>query len=207
MLYTAKIPFILKWIYPSLVWDIPSGNNQVYLSFDDGPHPEITPFVLAELQKVNAKATFFCIGDNVEKYPAVYDQILREGHRTGNHTFNHLNGWNTSDETYIENIEKARQWIHSDLFRPPYGKIKRAQIKLIRNKWQRSRIIMWDVLSADFDINLTAEQCINNVLSNVKQGSIIVFHDSEKAFPRLRQALPVVLENLRNRGFNFETIK
>lgn len=207
MLYTARTPFFLKWFYPSLVWDIPSGNRQVYLSFDDGPHPEITPFVLAELRKVNAKATFFCIGDNVRKFPEVYDQILLEGHRTGNHTYNHLNGWKTNDSDYIENIEKARHYIHSDLFRPPYGKIKRTQIQQIQKKWLRSRIIMWDVLSADFDINLTAEQCINNVITNVKPGSIIVFHDSEKAFPRLRQTLPVVLKNLQNRGFAFETIK
>lgn len=207
MLYAAKTPFWLKWLYPSLTWDISSGAKNVYLSFDDGPHPEITAFVLDELKKYDAKATFFCIGDNVRKFPEIFERIRKEGHQIGNHTYNHLNGWKTSDLDYLYNMERAKGLIDSDLFRPPYGKIRRSQITAIKQKWPQTKIIMWDVLSGDFDKNISESKCLNNVITNVKSGSIIVFHDSEKAFPRMRQSLPATLKNLHDRGFNFETIK
>lgn len=207
MLYAAKTPFWLKWLYPSLIWDLSQESKKVFLSFDDGPHPQITPFVLDELKKFEAKATFFCIADNVRKYPETFERILQEGHQIGNHTFNHLNGWKTSDIDYLRNIERAKTLIDSDLFRPPYGKIRRSQIKAIKQKWPQTKIIMWDVLSADFDNSISENKCLNNVITNVKAGSIIVFHDSEKAFPKMRHALPATLKYLHDKGFDFETIK
>lgn len=184
--------------------------KKVYLSFDDGPHPEMTLFVLAELRKYGAKATFFCIGDNVRKYPEVYKQLLIEGHKVGNHTYNHLNGWKTDDQVYIDNVYKAAELIDSDLFRPPYGKITGFQSKLLRGDSVSNRkpfkVIMWDVLSGDFDLSITGEKCAKNVISRVGPGSIITFHDSEKAFPRLKIALPEVLKYLAERGYSFEVV-
>lgn len=185
---------------------MPSGEKSLYLTFDDGPHPEITPFVLSELNKYNAKATFFCIGKNVEAHPAVFERILNEGHAVGNHTYNHLNGWKTSKQDYIANILKARQNIKSNLFRPPYGKIKPGQHKILLQMDEPFKIIMWSVLSGDFDTDITAEQCCKNVLKNAKSGSVIVFHDSEKANERMKYTLPVVLKTFTEQGFLFEKI-
>lgn len=207
MLYAAKTPFWLKWLYPSLIWDLSQESKKVYLSFDDGPHPQITPFVLDELKKFEAKATFFCIADNVRKFPEIFERIQQEGHQIGNHTYNHLNGWKTSDIDYLHNFERAKTLIDSDLFRPPYGKIRRSQIKAIQQKWPKTKIIMWDVLSADFDNSISENKCLNNVITNVRAGSIVVFHDSEKAFPKMRHALPATLKYLHDKGFDFETIR
>ena len=206
MLYLTRTPFIIRrWFYPRYIWRMPVDEKKLYLSFDDGPHPDITPFVLDELRKHNAKATFFCIGDNVARYPEVYKRIIEEGHAVGNHTYNHLNGWQTDDRLYFENIAEAAKWIDSSLFRPPYGRITRFQAKQLMEKWQYN-IVMWDVLSGDFDIQLSPERCLKNVTRNMRSGSVIVFHDSEKAYKRLCYALPKVLEKGRDRGYVFNKI-
>ena len=179
----------------------------LYLSFDDGPHPEVTPFVLEELKKYGARATFFCIGKNVKEYPQIYKRVLVEGHRVGNHTQNHLNGWKVGDKKYIDNIQAAAERIDSDLFRPPYGRIGVFQSKLLRAAPFHYKIVMWEVLSGDFDRSIDAKKCAQNVLRHARPGSIVVFHDSEKAFDRLRDALPVVLKHFSELGYRFEVIR
>jgi peptidoglycan/xylan/chitin deacetylase (PgdA/CDA1 family) len=207
MFYTVCAPWLIKKWYPDLIWDIPSREKILYLTFDDGPHPGITPFVLDTLNKYRARATFFCIGKNVETYPEIYKRVLSEGHRVGNHSFDHLNGWKTPDKQYIANIGQAAKYIDSDLFRPPYGRISRFQAACLRGAPLSYRIVMWGVLSADFDQSLSPSRCARNVTRNAGPGSIVVFHDSEKAFGRLREALPVVLEHFSGLGYRFETIK
>ena len=207
MFYYTKTPFWLKWLYPSCLWNYPdTGQKIIYLSFDDGPHPEATPFVLDMLKQYGAKACFFCIGKNVVQQPAIYKRILLEGHRVGNHTHNHLNGWKTDSRVYFEDIEKARTQIDSDLFRPPYGRISAFQILNLQEKW-KYRIVMWDILSGDFDPNLNGEQSAERVIRKTRSGSIVVFHDSAKAFRVLQTALPKVLEYFSSRGYRFEVIR
>jgi peptidoglycan/xylan/chitin deacetylase (PgdA/CDA1 family) len=216
MFYLVRMPWWLKKLYysSSLIWRMPAsaaspasqGVKTLYLTFDDGPHPFATPFVLGELQKYNARATFFCIGKNVKEYPQIYRSVLLAGHRVGNHTYDHLNGWKTDDGRYLDNIRAAAQLIDSNLFRPPYGRIKRFQSRLLSTGAKPFSIIMWDVLSADFDTSLTGERCAENVIRYAQHGSIVVFHDSEKAFDRLRRALPAVLEHFSQLGYRFEAI-
>ncbi len=201
MFYFIKTPWLVKKLIPFGVWDIPDAPNTLYLSFDDGPHPTITPFVLDLLKKYQAKATFFCIGKNVMEHRKIYESILEQGHAVGNHTQNHLNGWKTPNDIYIKNIEIAQEHIKTNLFRPPYGRIKNSQSIMLKKLNPAMKIIMWDILSADFDVTINAEKCISNVLKNIKPGAIIVFHDSEKAFPRLQKTLPVVLAQLTESGF------
>ena len=207
--YFVKTPWWLKKIYPNRVWDIDTNEKIIYLSFDDGPHPEATPFVLDELAKYNAKATFFCIGKNVVDYPDIYKRILDEGHAIGNHTQQHLNGWKTSTEIYLTDVSEAAKNISSNLFRPPYGRIKRSQAKGISEalKNKSAKIVMWDVLSGDFDMSLSNEKCLENVISKTRTGSIVVFHDSEKAFSRLKYTLPAMLEFFTLKGYVFSKIK
>ncbi len=206
-MYLVKTPWWLKKIYPSYTWHIPTKEKILYLTFDDGPHETATPFVLDELEKYNAKATFFCIGKNVTAYPLIYKRIEEEGHRTGNHTQHHLNGWKVKDEAYINDITEASRHISSRLFRPPYGRIKRKQAKLLQKEGngvhQPFSIIMWEVLSGDFDITLSPQQCLNNVTRCTVSGSIIVFHDSTKAWSRMSYALPRVLDHFTQKGFRF----
>ena len=184
-LYWIKTHSIIKKIFKNFVWDIPNNENKIFLTFDDGPTPEITNWVLDELKKYNAKATFFCIGNNIQKQPEIYQNIIKEGHSVGNHTFDHLNGWKNNAKKYIENVLLAENIINAKpkLYRPPYGKIKPSQASKLRKLGYK--IIMWDVLSADFDNEITPEKCLQNVLSNIKSGSIIVFHDSKKASKNL----------------------
>jgi peptidoglycan/xylan/chitin deacetylase (PgdA/CDA1 family) len=207
MFYLVKTPWWLRKLYPGLVWRIPERDKVLYLTFDDGPQPEATPFVLDTLKKYGAKATFFCIGKNVQEYPLIYKRILLEGHRAGNHTQNHLNGWKTPDKDYLANVREAAHRIDSDLFRPPYGRISAFQASLLRGAPFHYQIIMWEVLSADFDRSLNAEVCARNVIRRARPGSIVVFHDSEKAFDRLRGALPVVLEHFSGLGYRFKTVR
>jgi peptidoglycan/xylan/chitin deacetylase (PgdA/CDA1 family) len=209
MRYFVKTPWWLKKIYPSYTWHIQTSEKIVYLSFDDGPNERATPFVLEQLKKYNAKATFFCVGKNVAAFPNLYDRIVDEGHTTGNHTFNHLNGWKTGDSEYLEDVKEAAKWIDSALFRPPYGRIKTFQARHIPAVLQNSsaKIIMWDVLSGDFDMGISRERCLHNVILNIKNGSIVVFHDSAKAFPLLEYCLPRTLEYLSNNGFRMEAME
>ncbi|MFV8368442.1 polysaccharide deacetylase family protein [Flavobacterium sp. LB2R40] len=205
--YWIKTHWIIKKIFSNYTWDVSKGQNTVYLTFDDGPIPEVTTWVLDELKKYDLKATFFCIGENIKKNPDLFKKIICEGHAIGNHTFNHLNGWKTPTGAYIENTQLCKevieQTVNSNLktkiFRPPYGKLKTAQSIALRKLGYQ--IIMWDVLSADFDTTIPKEQCLQNVITNVKPGSIIVFHDSLKAFKNLEYVLPKTLEFLKEKNY------
>jgi peptidoglycan-N-acetylglucosamine deacetylase len=201
--YFIKTPWLAKVLFPSFLWRVNTRQKEVYLTFDDGPHEEVTPWVLDLLQQFNAKATFFCIGKNVAAHPGIYEQILSGGHAVGNHTYNHLNGWKVSLNEYVADIQRASPVIDSNLFRPPYGKIKLSQSRRISSalKKETARIVMWDVLSADFDQSISSAECLQNVLQNYTTGSVIVFHDSEKAFPHLKYTLPLVLEHLYSQGY------
>ncbi len=206
----VKTHKFISYLFPKYVWKIPNSGNKIYLTFDDGPIPEVTEWVLDILKNENIKATFFCIGDNIQKHPEVFKRILNEGHAIGNHTFNHLNGWKTNSSNYIENFKKCELEIQKTntqnikLFRPPYGKISPFQAKEILNK--NYKIIMWDVLSYDFDTKISPQKCLNNVIENTESGSIIVFHDSLKAKQNLRYALPKAIQQLKEKGFEFDVI-
>jgi peptidoglycan/xylan/chitin deacetylase (PgdA/CDA1 family) len=175
----------------------------IYMTFDDGPHPEITPFALETLALYEVKATFFCIGNNVKRYPEVYKKLINAGHKTGNHTHTHMNGWKVSTPAYMENTVFCSGAMESTLFRPPYGKIKPSQAKALQKEFN---IVMWSLLSGDFDREISPEKCLENVIKNARSGDIIVFHDSEKAFKNLRYALPRSLEALSEKGYSFSPI-
>lgn len=210
--YWVKTHWAVKKIFKSFVWDIAGNEKKVYLTFDDGPTPDVTEWVLGVLQKHNIKATFFCIGNNIENHPEIFKKVVLAGHSVGNHTYNHVNGWNTDTPTYLSNADKAEQSITSrfpkftenKLFRPPYGRIKKAQAKALLGKGYK--IIMWDVLSADFDPFISTEKCLTNVIRNTRAGSVIIFHDSLKASKNLKYALPKVIEHLKAEGFVFDAI-
>ena len=201
MFYLVRTPWWLRRCFPGCIWEIAEQRPIVYLTFDDGPDPGVTPFVLDQLAHYDMHATFFCIGKNVEAHPEVYARILSEGHRTGNHTHHHLNGWKTDDDTYLADISRAASLIDSDLFRPPYGRIGSGQLRRLRHLSPVMRPVMWSVLSGDFDPGISPARCIRNVLDHARPGSVITFHDSEKAFPVLREALPVILEDFRRKGW------
>jgi peptidoglycan-N-acetylglucosamine deacetylase len=205
-MYLIKTPWWIKrWVYPGYRWSLDRGQKKIYLSFDDGPHPDATVFALDTLKQYHATATFFCIGKNVLEFPGIYKRILEERHAVGNHTQDHLNGWKTADEVYLSNIGEAAKYIDSNLFRPPYGKITRFQAKQLQEK-QGYRIVMWSVLSGDFDTGLAPAACWKNVLKATGDGSIVVFHDSAKAMERMAYALPRVLEYYSEKGYRFEKI-
>ncbi len=206
MFYFVKTPWLLKKLYPECIWEVQTTEKNIYLTFDDGPHPQATPFVLNELKKYQARATFFCIGKNVRDYFDVYKQIIADGHKPGNHTYNHLNGWKTSDRIYLEDIRLAANSIDSNLFRPPYGKASKFQLKALQEEKLNFTTIMWSVLSGDFDEKVTPENCYLNVIKNACPGSIVIFHDSLKALPRLQYTLPRVLQYFSERGFQFKVI-
>ena len=221
-MYTVRPPFFLKWFYPNLIWNKDTEEKIVYLTFDDGPIPNVTDFVLNTLKSFGIKATFFCIGDNISKYPDIFERIKADGHAVGNHTYNHLKGWETEDEAYVDNFWKCQELTKSNLFRPPYGRIKKSQIRELVTSYKlqvtgnpnsqpathnsQLNIIMWDVLSGDFDLNLSPEKCYQNVVKETRNGSIIVFHDSLKAWDRLSYALPKAIETLLAKGYRFETL-
>lgn len=211
-LVPVKIPPFIKRIFPDYVWDFSSSGKVLYLTFDDGPTPHITPWVLDVLQHYNAKATFFCIGDNVEKHPEIFKQVLDRGHTIGNHTQNHLRGWKTSTKRYVENTLKAQEAIDANtpllikttLFRPPYGQITPNQGKTLLSLGYR--IIMWSVITFDWEDYLSEEQCLDNALNNTTDGNIIVFHDSVKASKNMMYALPKVLKHFSSLGYTFKAI-
>ena len=203
-MYLVKTPRLIQSLFPNFVWRIPTQEKVIHLTFDDGPVPEATPWVLDQLQQYNAKATFFCVGDNVKKHPELFEQVVHANHVVGNHTFNHLNGWGTDNIPYFHNIRNCAHLVKSDLFRPPYGRLLPKQAQFLQRHYQ---IIMWDVLSGDFDPEITKEQCLENVLRSTNPGSIIVFHDSIKAMDKLQYVLPKVLEHYSNLGYKFEAIQ
>lgn len=196
-------PKILRMLYPSFLWEMPKGEKKLYLTFDDGPHPTITPQVLEILKKFNAKATFFCIGNNVNKYKETFELVKKEGHAVGSHTFNHERGWKTKTKDYVNSVIEANALIQSPLFRPPHGRIKFSQIRNLKKDFQ---IVAWTVISYDWDKSLSPDDCYNNVIKNAGDGSIIVFHDSEKAVNNMIPALTKVLEYYTDKGFIFEKL-
>jgi peptidoglycan-N-acetylglucosamine deacetylase len=208
--FWVKSRIWLKVWFPNYVWKINTNEKKVYLTFDDGPTNGITEWVLEQLSNHNAKATFFCIGDKIQRNPSIFNQLLSENHSIGNHTFNHLKGWRTSTDDYIENTQLCQIAINkhttsnSNLFRPPYGKIKPSQSRMLRKIGYK--IIMWDVISYDFDNFISKEKCLENVLKNIENGSILVFHDSHKAWKNLEYVLPKTLAYLQENGFTCEKI-
>jgi len=225
--YFAKTPKIIQNVFPDFTWRITKSSDQlkhIYLTFDDGPIPEITDWVLKTLDEFEAKATFFCVGDNIKNYPEEFQNILNKNHSIGNHTFNHLNGWRTNTKKYLDNVKKTEEIIemtytkvlpsekdlgrdnqkNQKIFRPPYGKIRTSQKRALLKKGYQ--IIMWDVLSADFDQNISKDKCLKNVVKSVENGSIIVFHDSIKAFEKLQYVLPKTLIYLIEEGYMFKKL-
>jgi peptidoglycan/xylan/chitin deacetylase (PgdA/CDA1 family) len=206
MFYFKKTPGIFTKLFKDRTWRIDTDEKNLYLTFDDGPHPEATSFVLDELKKFNGKATFFCVGKNVKENFTTYERIIAEGHKVANHTYNHLNGWKTDDKKYVEDIVKAAKIIDSNLFRPPYGRITKFQLKAISGDKLHLKTIMWDVLSGDFDPSVTGENCYLNVVNNAKPGSIVVFHDSAKSFATLQYALPRILKYYSEKEYHFPVL-
>jgi peptidoglycan/xylan/chitin deacetylase (PgdA/CDA1 family) len=202
-LYSA--PFWLRAIYPKgLIWRVPTMLPEIFLTFDDGPVPVVTPLVLSILKKYNIKATFFCVGENVQKYPAIYDLLRIEGHTVGNHTFHHVKAWKTDFSSYISEVEQCNQLVNSSLFRPPHGQINR---KLAQYLGKDYRIIMWSALTGDYDKKLSGDQCLSNAINNTRPGSVIVFHDSLKARDRMEYALPLYIEYCLAKGYKFRTLQ
>jgi peptidoglycan/xylan/chitin deacetylase (PgdA/CDA1 family) len=212
-LYFYRTPAWLRRCFPKRIWRIDTQEPVLYLTFDDGPHPTATPFVLDTLARFDCKATFFCIGQNVLRYPALYRRILEEGHQVGNHTHRHLNGWKTDDQDYVADIKEAAACIRSGLFRPPYGRLRSTQAKAVPSALyvpfsatHQGRIVMWDLLSGDFDTRLSGADCFSICKKRLRPGSIIVMHDSEKAWPRLSVALPLLIEHALGEGYTFKAM-
>lgn len=193
-------PFMLRWAYPGAVWRLDKKSKTVYLTFDDGPIPDVTPWVLNVLKQENVKATFFCVGENVEKHPQIYRDILLDNHRVGNHTFRHVRGRKLSLNTYLDEVQKAANLISSNLFRPPYGSLTMRQFVALRKKY---KIVFWDVLTEDYNLSKSPEDCLNNVKQFTRNGSVIVFHDSIKAAERLKKILPAAIQYLKQQGYTF----
>ena len=199
----VQLPRIVRPFFRNTIWRKTPSEKVIYLTFDDGPVPEVTPSVLDILDKYGWKATFFCVGENVLKYPELYNEVLRRGHRTGNHSFNHIKGFNYSTEAYVENVKKAAEYIHSDLFRPPYGRITRKQISALKDDYN---IVMWDVITHDYDKKLSPEQVFANVTTHLRKGSIVVFHDSVKASANVLEVLPQAIEFWKSKGYDFRLL-
>jgi peptidoglycan/xylan/chitin deacetylase (PgdA/CDA1 family) len=207
-MFLHKTNFLMRAMYPKFVWKKSAEEKIIYLTFDDGPIPEVTDFVLETLENYNAKATFFCIGDNICKNPAIFQKILDNGHSVGNHTFNHLRGWSTDDITYLQNVVKCQTEIQknghqSKLFRPPYGRIKHKQANSLLTDYE---IVMWDVLSGDFSQDLSPETVLHKTIKYTDSGSIVLFHDSIKANAKMSYSLPRFLEHFSSQGFQFSKL-
>lgn len=204
-MYIARTPAIARALYGSRLWRVPveDAGKSLYLTFDDGPIPEVTPWVLEQLRPYNAKATFFCIGKNIEAHPDVFAQVKAAGHSIGNHTWDHCNGRHTALTDYLTSVQRCQPLTGTDLFRPPYGRLTREQANALGADF---RIVMWSVLSGDFDVRIDAERCTRNVLKHAGPGSIVVFHDSVKAWPRMKDSLPKVLEHFAGSGYDFKVL-
>jgi len=198
------MPRLVQRLLPGFTWYIPTREKVLYLSFDDGPIPEVTPWVLDTLHSAGAKATFFCVGENVQRNPGIFQRIIEEGHAVGNHTHQHLNGWKTDTSIYLQNVKTCAERVPGTLFRPPYGRLRSDQARAIRESY---RIIMWDVLSGDFDRSIRPEKCLENILQHTRPGSIVVLHDSLKAEPNLRYALPALLEYFLEKNWAFRSLE
>lgn len=190
-------------LYPSATWKIKTNQPDVYLTFDDGPHPEVTPYVLSILEKHQISATFFCVGKNIAQYPQLFNELIVKGHTVGNHTYNHVNGYTTLTKKYLQEFEQCQQLYPFKLFRPPYGKITPRQLTRLKTK---TKIVMWSVLSCDYNINLSPADCYYTVIKNCKPGSIIVFHDSKKAFKNLQDSLEKSIITLKQKGYSFKPL-
>lgn len=201
--YLIKTPWWLKKLYPGCLWDMPDSGKTLYLTFDDGPHPEITPFILEQLKMYNARATFFCIGENVIRNPGIYKRLIEEGHAVGNHTQHHINGWKNSTEEYLQDIKEAGKYIGSHLFRPPYGRMKRSQMKTLLKGGSKMTIVMWNILAGDWDSSVSPEKCYERIKKKITAGDIIVLHDSEKAWLRMSYILPNLLKDFSASGYSF----
>lgn len=204
MHYTSTPALIRSLTRKRLTWDIPGRPYELFLTFDDGPVPEATPQVLEILENYGVKATFFCVGDNVQKHSEVYNAVRSAGHATGNHTFHHLNGWKTPAAEYLNDIALCKSVVESRLFRPPYGRIGPKVIKHLQNDY---KIVMWSVLTGDYNRELSPEQVLTNSIASTKSGSIIVFHDSIKASPNMLYALPRFLDHFMSKGFKFNVVE
>ena len=212
-MFIHKTNFLMRALYPNFIWRIPTKKKEIFLTFDDGPIPEVTEFVLEELKKYNAKATFFCIGGNIEKYPDIFQKIVNQQHTIGNHTFNHVRGWDVEDDYYIDNFNECSREIFKQIpnpksqipnfFRPPFGRIKRSQAKVIL---KTHKIVMWDVLTGDYDQSISQERVLSKTLQYTQKGSIVLFHDSIKASKNMIYALPKVLEHFSEQGFVFKSL-
>ena len=202
-MYIVKMPVFIQKLFPGFIWRKPDEEKVLYLTFDDGPIPEVTPWVLELLDAYSAKATFFCVGKNVERHPKLFEEILKRGHRVGNHTQGHISGWSTARDTYLSDVGECAKRVKSELFRPPYGRLRWGQVRSLRKNF---KIVLWDVLSGDFDASISATKCWQNVVQYAEAGSIIVFHDSLKARERLQEVLPKVLSHYSNLGFTFRRI-
>lgn len=199
-----RLPFFVRWYLGNkAITSFRHIPGTLYLTFDDGPHPEITPKVLQLLRMFNVKATFFCVGSNIKKYPEVFNQILAEGHAVGNHGFDHINALKTDQISYVENIFKADTLLNSPIFRPPYGQILRKQIKMLHPDIQ---VVLWSLLSWDFDKNLNPAECLSKTIKHTRSGDIVVFHDSEKAADRMLYVLPAYLKHCIEKGYSFGVI-
>lgn len=212
-MYFVRPSLLIRKLYNKAIWQIPTDEKIIYLTFDDGPTPEVTSWVMDTLRKYKAKATFFCVGSNVSKYPDIFRQIVSEKHSIGNHTFNHLNGWKTKTKEYLDNVERCDSLIQqqipgteyqvSKIFRPPYGRMRQSQYSGLNTKYS---LIMWDVLSGDFDKKISQEKCFHNVITKTRKGSIVVFHDSIKAMDNLSYTLPKFLKHFNEQGFYFRSL-
>jgi peptidoglycan-N-acetylglucosamine deacetylase len=202
-MYLVRTPRLVQALMPNFIWRVPTTEKVIYLTFDDGPIPEVTPWVLDQLHEFGAKATFFCVGENVKTHNNIFQKVVLAGHSVGNHTFSHQNGWGTDNLPYFQSIRKTAHLVKSRLFRPPYGRLLPSQSNFLQRHYE---IVMWDVLSGDFDPDLSNEDCLENVISNVHPGSIVVLHDSLKAENNLRFVLPRVLKYYSEKGYRFEKL-
>ena len=202
-MYLVKTPKFIQGLFPNYVWRVPNQKKVLYLTFDDGPNENITPWVLDQLDQFNAKATFFCVGKQIDSNPEIYQKVKSSGHSVANHSFTHLNGWSSENITYFHDVRQGATRAKSELFRPPYGHLKVKQAQFLQRHYQ---IIMWDVMSGDFDESIDADQVTSNVINHATGGSIIVFHDTLKAFPRLEKALPAILSYFNHLGYRFEIL-
>ena len=203
-MFLTKTPRAVQKLFPSLIWKINCSRKEVFITFDDGPTPEFTQWILNLLNGLNIKSTFFCVGEKAKRYPNLISEILKKGHSIGNHTYSHKNGWFSTVDSYLKEIEKCSDFVNkTNLFRPPYGKIYPWQIKKIIKNY---KIIMWDILSFDFKKDQTSEKFQKNILDNIERGSIIVFHDNKNSEKILKENLEDVLREIRKKGFSFSTL-